>query len=95
VVIGTNIGAEKVLSVDSYRNIGEHGLNIPLNGVLPLLIWCGAFMSAMMLLVKLVGFIIGPEGGIILWRTRGLNPRVVKKRVPVQGSKGRSLRCRF
>ena len=65
-VIGTNIGAEKVLSVDSCRNIGEYGLNIPLNGVLPLLIWCGAFMSAMMLLVKLVGFIIGPEGGIIL-----------------------------
>ena len=45
-VIGTNIGAEKVLSVDSCRNIGEYGLNIPLNGVLPLLIWCGAFMCS-------------------------------------------------
>jgi hypothetical protein len=64
--VGPNIGAKEVLSVDCCRNIGEYSLDIPLNGVLPLLVWCGAFVSALMLFVKLVG-LVGPEcGGVVV-----------------------------
>ena len=63
--MGPNIGAKEVLSVDSCRNIGEYSLDIPLNGVLPLLVWCGAFVPALMLFVKLVG-LVGPECGVVV-----------------------------
>ena len=63
--MGPNIGAKEVLSVDCCRNIGEYSMDIPLNGVLPLLVWCGAFVSTLMLFVKLVG-LVGPECGVVV-----------------------------
>jgi hypothetical protein len=54
--VGPDVGAEKVLAMDGGGDVGENGLDVAFHCVLPLLIWGGAFMAALIVLVKLVGF---------------------------------------
>jgi hypothetical protein len=42
--------------VDGCRHIGQNGLDIAFDGILPLLVRCGNFVSTLMFLVELVGF---------------------------------------
>ena len=51
--------------MNSCGNVGEDGLDVPFDSVLPLLIWRGAFVSALVFLVEKVG-LVGPEGGVIV-----------------------------
>ena len=63
--MGPYVCAEKILALNCYGYIGEDGLDISLDGVLPLLIWRGAFMSTLVFLVEKVGF-VGTEGCVIV-----------------------------
>ena len=51
------IGAKEILAVNSCRYVGEDGLYIAFDGVLPLLVRCGALVSTLVFLVELVGFV--------------------------------------
>jgi hypothetical protein len=46
-------------------DVGGGSLYVAFDGVLPLLVWGGAFVSALVFLVEKVGF-VGPEGGVIV-----------------------------
>ena len=53
------------MAVNGYRYVGENGLYIAFNGILPLLVRCGAFVSTLIYLVELVGF-VRAEGCIVI-----------------------------
>ena len=63
--MGPYVCAEKILALNCCGYIGEDGLDISLDGVLPLLIWRGAFMSTLAFLVEQV-CLVRSEGGIIV-----------------------------
>ena len=46
------VRAEEVLSVECGRDVGEYGLDVAFHRVLPLLIWGGAFVAALVVVVK-------------------------------------------
>ena len=52
--VGPDIGAEKVLAVNGGRNVGDDGLYVAFYRGLPLLIWRGALVAALVVLVELV-----------------------------------------
>ena len=54
--------AEEILTVNCGGNVGEDGLDVSFDGVLPLLIWRGAFV---VFLVEKVCF-VRPVGGVIV-----------------------------
>jgi hypothetical protein len=63
--VGPNVDAEEILAVNGYRYVGENGLYIAFNGISPLLVRCGAFVSTLIYLVELVGF-VRAEGCIVI-----------------------------
>jgi hypothetical protein len=54
--VGPDVGTEEILAMNCGGDVGEDGLDVAFHCVLPLLIWGGAFMAALVVLVKLVGF---------------------------------------
>jgi len=63
--MGPYVCAEEILPVNCCGDVGENCLDISFDGVLPLLVWRGAFVSALVFLVEDVG-VVGPEGGVIV-----------------------------
>jgi hypothetical protein len=63
--MGPYVCAEEILAVNCCGNVGEDGLNVSFECILPLLIWHGTFKSALVFLVEKVCF-VGPEGGVIV-----------------------------
>ena len=63
--MGPYVCAQEILPVNCCRDVGENGVYVAFDGVLPLLVWSGAFVSALVFLVEKVGF-VGPEGGVIV-----------------------------
>jgi hypothetical protein len=53
--VSPSVGAHEVLSMDCGGYVGKYGLDVPFNRILPLLIGCGALVSALAVFVKLVG----------------------------------------
>ena len=54
--VGPDVSAEEVLTVDGGGYIGENGLNVAFDGILPLLVWSGAFVAALVVFIELIGF---------------------------------------
>ena len=47
------------------RDVGEYGLDVAFHCVLPLLVWGGAFVAALIVVVECVGF-GGAEGRVVV-----------------------------
>ena len=54
--VGPYVYAEEVLSVECGRDVGEYSLDVAFDCVLPLLIWGGAFVAALIVFLECVGF---------------------------------------
>ena len=52
--MGPDVSAEKVLAVDGGGYVGEDGLDVAFDSVLPLLVWGGALVAALVVLVELI-----------------------------------------
>ena len=63
--VGPCVCAEEILAVDCCGYVGEDGLYVAFDSVLPLLLWRGALVSALLFLVKQVCF-VGAECGIVI-----------------------------
>ena len=60
-----DVCAEEILTVYGGGDVGEDCLDVPLYGILPLLIWGGALVSALVIFVECVCF-CGSESGVIV-----------------------------
>ena len=53
--MGPYVSAEEVLAVDGGRYVGKDGLDVAFDSILPLLVWSGALVAALVVFVELIG----------------------------------------
>jgi hypothetical protein len=52
--MGPDVSAEEVLAVDGGGYVGKDGLDVAFDSILPLLVWGGALVAALIVLVELI-----------------------------------------
>ena len=60
-----SVGAEEVLALDGCGDVAEDGLNVTFDGILPLLVWCGALVGTVAGFVESCG-LVGAESGVVV-----------------------------
>ena len=70
--VSPDIGAEEVLPVDGGGDVAQNCLDVTLDGVLPLLVWCRCLVAALVVLVEGDALVRAERGEVVAAEDAGL-----------------------